>query len=155
MKKISILLLLFVYTGLNLAYSQSNGQLTSLQKTWLSKADRHEKNGWVYLHFEGSAEERGFQHGYLMASDIKEAIRVLSVKWVHQTALGWDWYVQKAGQVLTPKIDAENLAEIDGIVEGMKSAGNTTSRNEVVALNGYVELMGYWWPSVKDSMRSH
>lgn len=154
MKTIAITLLILVSVGINLAYCQTNGLLTDKQKTWLSKAVCHEKNGWAYLHIEGAPEERGFQHGYLMADRIKEAIRVLSAKWVHETAIDWEWYVQKAGEVLTPKVDAENLAEIDGIVEGMYTAGNKSTRDEIVALNGYVELMGYWWPSVKDSMRS-
>ncbi len=134
----------------NLLYAQNN--LTPHQKEWLAKAFKYEKSGWIYLHIEGTPEERGFQHGYLLANEIKDAIRTLSVEWNYQTSLDWKWLVMKAGEILTPNIDSENTAEIDGIVEGMDAAGDSTSRNEIVALNGYIELDWYWWPSVKDSL---
>jgi hypothetical protein len=35
--------------------------LTKEQASWLSRAERHERAGWVYLHIEGQARERGFQ----------------------------------------------------------------------------------------------
>jgi len=151
MKKI-IILLLAVFICSNVVRSQTNSLLTNEQKTWLSKANRHEKNGWIYLHVEGAPEERGFQHGYLLAKEIKESIRVLSGVWQYQSALEWQWLVKKAGIMFTPKVDSENITEIDGIVEGMKTAGVKTSRDEIVAYNGYMELMWYWWPTVKDTI---
>jgi hypothetical protein len=125
---------------------------TAEQNSWVSKAHRHEKNGWLYLHIEGTPKERGFQHGYLLANEIEESIRVLSESWKYQSALDWEWLVKKGGNLFTPNIDPENLAEIDGIVEGMKSAGITTTRDEIVTYNGYMELLGYWWPTVKDTV---
>jgi hypothetical protein len=52
--------------------SEPSIPLSQEQQTWLSKANRHEKNGLIYLHIEGNPEERGFQHGYLVAREIKE-----------------------------------------------------------------------------------
>ena len=152
MKKKVVILILLVISSFTLVFSQNNNQLTNEQKTWLSKANRHEKNGWIYLHIEGNPEERGFQHGYYLSKEIKESIRILSEVWKYQTAMKWSWYVDRAHDILTPKTDPENLAEIDGMVEGMKAAGDTTNRDEVVSLNGYMELLGYWWPLVKDSI---
>jgi hypothetical protein len=152
--KIDVLLILFFLISA-WCQGQTGNPLTGEQKDWLSKANRHEKNGWIYLHIEGNPTERGFQHGYLLAAEIRENIRLLSTRWHYETAIEWKWYVKNAGTVLTPKVDAENLAEIDGIAEGMKAAGINTSRDELVALNGYAELMGYWWPAVKDSVNSH
>jgi hypothetical protein len=131
---------------------QTGNHLTNEQKTWLSNANRHEKSGWIYLHVEGTPEERGFQHGFLLADEIKESIRVLGETWHYQSAMDWKWLVQKAGEMFTPKIDIENISEIDGIVEGMKAAGVNTNRDELVAYNGYMELINYWWPSVKDTI---
>jgi len=137
------------------AASQPAGKLTSDQERVLAKANRHEKCGWTYLHIEGDARDRGFQHGYLMAPEIRENIRLLRARWEYMTALEWSWYVQKAGEVLANKVDTENLEEIDGIAEGLRVAGVNSSRNELVALNGYAELLGYWWPAVKDSLHVH
>ncbi len=150
-----VILILSILLNALPALCQSSTLLNPEQQKWLSKANRHEKNGWTYLHIEGSPKERGFQHGYLMSDEIKEAIRVLSIEWNYQTSMDWSWLVQKGSTILTPKVDPENLAEINGIVEGMKIKGIVTSQDELVSLNGYIELMSYWWPSVKDSIHSN
>ncbi len=145
----TLLVLLFAIQS----FAQTSIPLTQEQESWLANANRHDKKGWTYLHIEGTPTERGFQHGYLLAKEIKESLRVLKKKWEYQSAMEWSWYVQKAGEILTPRVDSENLAEIDGIVEGMRAAGVSTTRDEIVALNGYMELMGYWWPTIKDSLK--
>lgn len=137
------------------AQSQPTGKLTDSQISALAKANRHEKNGWTYLHIEGAPFERGFQHGYLMAAEIRENIRLLRTRWEYQTAMSWSFYVQKAGELLSAKVDRENLEELDGIVAGMLTGGVKSSRDELVGLNGYPELIGSWWPTVKDSVHSH
>jgi hypothetical protein len=152
MKNRLILFCLFLFLLPDFLYTQTNSPLTPDQKSWLSKANRHEKSGWIYLHIEGTPEERGFQHGYLLAKEIKESIRVLSEGWKYRTAMEWQWLVQQAGKMFTVKVDTENLAEIDGIVEGMNAAGDSTTRDEIVALNGCMELIWYWWPTVKNKI---
>lgn len=149
--KILILILSFFFCP-TLVYSQTKKQLTDEQKTWLSKANRHEKNGWIYLHIEGAPKERGFQHGYLLAKEIKESLRVLGEVWHYQTAMDWQWLVDQSAKMFTPKVDSENLEEIDGMVEGLKAANLYSTRDEMVAFNGYMELMWYWWPTVKDKI---
>jgi len=154
MKKHALLCTFFLLICNVSPYAQTIQSLGQEQKSWLAKADRHEKNGWIYLHIEGPPRERGFQHGYLLSQEIKEAIRILGEEWKHMSAMEWTWFVQKAGEILTARVDSENVAEIDGMVEGMKASGVSTTRNELVALNGYMELMWYWWPQVKDSMKT-
>jgi hypothetical protein len=126
--------------------------LSQEQKSWLSKANRHDKNGWIYLHIEGGPEERGFQHGYLLAKEIQESIRILREVWYYQSALDWNWLVQEAAKMFTPGIDTENTKEIDWIVEGMRAAGIITSRDEMVTYNSYMELLWSWWPTAKDKI---
>jgi hypothetical protein len=133
---------------------KANGILSKDQKTRLEKAWRFNKNGWNYLHIEGNPADRGFQHGYLMANEIKENLRLLKSRWNHDTAYEWEWYVDQATRILLPKVDAENLEEIAGIVEGLMEAGISSSVKELVALNGYAELMGSWWSSVRDSVHA-
>lgn len=155
MKKKSILLIISVLFLSALGHCQTTNQLSNEQNKILAKATRHEKNGWIYLHIEGSPRDRGFQHGYIMAAEIKENLRLLRTRWEHKTALEWSWYVNKAEEVLTSKVDAENLEELRGIVEGLRYAGITTTLNEMVGLNGYAELIGSWWPTVKDLFQVH
>jgi hypothetical protein len=120
--------------------------LTDAQKTWLGRANRHERNGWVYLHIEGAPRERGFQHGYLLAAEIARGIKAARTQWEYQSAMSWGWLRDKGTALFAPKIDRESLAELDGIVEGLRAAGVSSSRAELITYNGWIELYGYWWP---------
>src|SRR5689334_15624142 len=51
----------------------------------LARAYRSETNGWIYLHLEGPATERGFQHGYLLAREIAEEIRIRRILWKYES----------------------------------------------------------------------
>ena len=155
MKKRVLSLIIQVFLFSLFVYGKSDYQLSSEQKRWLSRANRHEKEGWIYLHIEGTPQVRGFQHGYLLAGEIRESIRVLSERWTYMSAMDWTWFVKQAGEVLKPGVEKENLEEIDGIVEGLKAAGIASTRDEIIGLNGYMELIDYWWPTVKDSLHSH
>jgi membrane protein implicated in regulation of membrane protease activity len=39
----------------------------------LAKSLRFERGGWIYVHLEGSPQEIGYQHGYLLAPEIWDA----------------------------------------------------------------------------------
>jgi hypothetical protein len=121
--------------------------LTPEQQAWLGQAKRSERAGWIYLHTAGEARERGFQHGYLLAREIADGLRTARIEWEHDSAMEWAWLVRRGAALFVPKIDAENLAELDGIAEGARAAGVNTSREELVAYNGIIELSGYWWPN--------
>jgi hypothetical protein len=127
-------------------------RLSLEQRTWLGRANRHAKHGWVYLHIEGEPQQRGFQHGFLLAREIRDALNTTKAVWQYESGMEWSWLVEKAKTVLAPKIDAENLAEIDGIVNGLRAAGISTSRQELIAYNGFMELDGYWWPIEKEKL---
>jgi hypothetical protein len=150
--KNTIFLVLVVFICTSPARSQSKIRLSDQQKEWISKANRHEKDGWIYLHIEGKPEERGFQHGYLLAKEIKEGIVATGKVWNYETALSWQWMVERSARIFNPKIDPENMEEMEGIVEGMKAAGEDVTRDEIVAYNGSTEFTEYWWPMVKDTI---
>jgi len=154
MKKLFSILIISVFAGNCLIHAQGTSSLTSEQKSWLSKANRHEKNGWIYLHIEGSPEERGFQHGYLLAKEIKGAIWRTAEVWHYQTAMTWQWMVEQSVKMFIPKIDDENMAEMKGIAEGARAAGENVSLDEIVTFNASTDFTEYWWPNVKDSLSS-
>jgi hypothetical protein len=131
----------------------SGPTLSGEQKQWLSHAKRSEREGWVYLHTEGDARERGFQHGYLLCKEITEALRVTRVGWEYQSAMDWSWLVSRAASMFHSKIDEENLAELGGIAEGVSAAGKPTGRDEIIAYNAFIELSSYWWPTELKKMK--
>ena len=128
------------------------GELAAPQKQWLGRAGRHEKAGWIYLHLEGGPRERGFQHGYLLAPEIAECLRVRRAVWHHHSSMEWAWLVREVARFMTPAVDRENRQELEGMVEGMKAAGGNTSLDELVAYNAAAELDDYWWPEVQKKM---
>jgi hypothetical protein len=117
-------------------------------KAALARAERHDRGGWVYLHIEGPPEARGFQHGYLLSREIGEALRVRKELWRHQTGLEWSYLVKRSAEVFLPRVDPENLSEIDGIVSGLHAAGVVSTREEIVAYNAWFDA-GDWWPVEK------
>jgi len=51
--------------------------LNQTEQNYLSKAYRFEKSGWIFLHIEGAPFERGFQHGYLLAKELDQALKTI------------------------------------------------------------------------------
>ena len=121
--------------------------LTTEQQQCVAKGHRFERHGWIYLHVEGEANDRGFQHGYLLAPEIADGLKVTKARWEYESAMTWPWLVERASQMFAPRIDAENLAELQGIADGMTAAGHPASRDDLIAYNGIIELDSYWWPT--------
>ncbi|MDD3041497.1 MAG: hypothetical protein PHW56_00860 [Methanosarcinaceae archaeon] len=130
------------------------GGLTICPITAYKEGFRDEINGWVCLHIEGGPYERGFQHGYLMAPEIKEIMRSIEYLTYWDTGKKWEFFVEAARDLwLSPSgsgIDEEFLAEMQGIAAGAREAGVKITWEEVLAWNGYEELTGYWWPLRKE-----
>src|SRR6266568_4897767 len=67
--------------------------LSSEQQRCVGKGKRSKRAGWIYLHVEGEAHDRGFQHGYLLAKEIAEGLKVTRASWEHGSGMDWDWLV--------------------------------------------------------------
>jgi hypothetical protein len=107
---------------------------------------RFERNGWIYVHLEGPPERLGFQHGYLLADEIKDLLAVLKPWLERTTKKDWGFYRQAAEKILWPKIDTEFQTELDGIVAGAQARGVKADRWDIVALNALEELPYYYVP---------
>lgn len=138
---ICFLLLGAVTAGLILA-----AELSKEEQTWVAKAIRDERNGWIYLHLEGKPYVCGFQHGYLLAKEIAESLRAEKFKAWHSTGKEWPFFVEQTLKLFAPKIDAEFREEMEGIVAGARQAGTDVSYGDIVLLNASSEIMGYWYP---------
>jgi hypothetical protein len=138
-----------------LPISQSLGQthLSHDQQQLISRANRHDRDGWIYLRLEGSPRELGFQHGYLLAREIDRSLTTTRKEWEYSSGMDWSWLVQKGNEMFLQRIDSSLVAELDGIVDGLAAAGMKSDRAEMIAYNGIIELGKYWWPGVKDSLK--
>jgi Phospholipase B len=112
----------------------------------LAKAYRFERGGWIYVHLEGSPHDIGYQHGYLLASEIADGFAAASLEMTHESNRDWDFFRRAAREMLWPKIDPEYQAELQGIVEGIQARKVKLDLDDIVALNAFMELGDYYVP---------
>jgi len=112
----------------------------------LQGSARFERNGWIYVRVAGPPARLGYQHGYLLAPEIKALLGVLDPFLAHTTKHNWQFYRDASQRILWPKIDAEFQSEIDGIVAGLAARGVKADRWDIVALNALEELPYYYVP---------
>ena len=58
----------------------------------LAKAYRFERGGWIYVHLEGSPHDIGYQHGYLLATEIADGFAAASLEMTHNSNRDWDFF---------------------------------------------------------------
>jgi hypothetical protein len=138
------LCLLAVASVLTLPASAS--VVTMPSEDQLQGSARFERNGWVYVRLAGPPARLGYQHGYLLAPEIKALLGVLKPFLAHETKHDWQFYREASERILWPKIDNEFQAEIDGIVAGLNARGVQADRWDIVALNALEELPYYYVP---------
>jgi hypothetical protein len=114
---------------------------------------RFERNGWVYVHLQGPPALVGYQHGYHLAPEIADLLRVAKPFLQQETKHDWEFYRHASQEILWPKIDAEFQSEIDGIVKGAKARGVNADRLDIVALNALQELPYYYVPWLDKQQR--
>ena len=105
-----------------------------------------EQNGWIFVHLEGSPEHVGYQHGYLLAEEIADFLRVCKPYLEKSTKRDWKFYREASERMLWPKIEPEYQRELDGIVAGLNARGKAADRWDIVALNALEELPYYYVP---------
>ena len=110
----------------------------------LKKSSRTgERGGWVQVQLEGTPAEIGFQHGYLLASEIQDTFKAVSIEVVHEEKKDWAFFRKAAEEVFWPHVEQEYREELTGIVEGQKAHGGKLDLWDVVALNAWLELPYY------------
>ncbi len=112
----------------------------------LAKAYRFERGGWIYVHLEGSPHDIGYQHGYLLATEIADGFAAASLEMTHNSNRDWDFFRRAAREMLWPKIDPEYQAELQGIVDGLRERQVKLDIYDIVALNAFMELADYYVP---------
>jgi hypothetical protein len=127
------------------------GAVSDSRTATLAKASRFERNGWIYIHLEGSPEEIGYQHGYLLAREIDEALRVFKKYLPRTTKRDWQFYRKAAHEIFWKKIGDEYQKEIQGIATGAYARGVKIDSDDVLAMNGWIELASYYVPSLSQS----
>ncbi len=153
---VCVLFVVSIITGcaLETAGPVSEEYITLKEKDWLEKAYRYDKNGWIFLHIEGEPFERGFQRGYLTAGEIDEFLKTMAYIQKFRTAKELDFFVKAAAKLFKGKVSREYVEEMEGMVAGMKRVGKKITFEEMLFMNGFIDISWYWWRQEKKSMGS-
>jgi len=125
---------------------------------------RYNINGWIYLYIKGEPYERGYQHGYLLASEIVDMItrwsNVIhnspglkninidpeSARYQKISDAWWNFIRSRAKRTFWDRFPDEYKQEINGIADGVKARnikfhGRDIDYLDVLASNEMYEIM--------------
>ncbi len=108
-------------------------------------AYRYPQDGWIVLHIEGEPYERGYQHGRLLASEIRDYIQTLArYRAPKSPSDGWRELRNLANALFLRRYDKEYLEEMKGIADGAAAGGAHVDGRpvdflDVVAINSEIE----------------
>jgi len=146
MNKICATLLFALSALLFSGFSSYESNPASAKDDPMKGSYRFERDGWIFIHLEGSPDQIGYQHGKLLAKETEDLLRVLKPFLLHETKKDWNFYRKASQDLLWPKIDVEFQQELDGIVRGLNDRGVKVDRWDIVALNALEELPYYYVP---------
>ena len=87
-------------------------------------AYRYPQAGWIVLHIEGKPYDRGYQHGYLMPSEIAGYLRCFAaMQSPHAPGDGWNNTRKLVNALFLRRYKPEYLEEMKGIADGATAAG--------------------------------
>lgn len=122
--------------------------LTAEQQAWVAQASRENVNGWLHVKIQGAPFARGFQYGFLTAAEFAEAIRVYTEMTYQTMGMDYSFFVEKGAEYHKDKLTPEIAEEMEGIAAGYTAAGVATTLDDIIGWNAYMEMTGYWWPTV-------
>lgn len=104
---------------------------------------RPAKNGWTFVHLQGTPHQIGFQNGYLLAPEIADAIKVVQLETKHDDKKDWEFFRDAAKNMMWPHIEQEYRDELQGIADGATAHGVKIDVWDVIGLNALTEW-GYF-----------
>lgn len=146
MRRFTLTILFIFFLSLWVRPLAAGSNLNENEKEWLKKGYRLDLNGWIFLHIEGKPFERGFQRGYLTAAEIEDFLKTIAYVEKFQTAKEIRFFVEAAPRLFKDKVSEEFVEEMKGMVAGMEKAGKKVSYEEMLLMNGFIDVLWHWWP---------
>jgi Phospholipase B len=112
---------------------------------------RPQKNGWTFVHLQGTPHQIGFQNGYLLAPEIEDTLKVIMLEQTHSSKKDWQFFRDAAQNMMWPHIEQEYREELQGIADGVNAHGVKIDLWDVVTLNAAEE----WDYYVKQYDKEH
>lgn len=124
----------------------SRAELGPEQRAWLDQASRRDVDGWIHVAVKGPPMARGFQYGYLVADEYAAAVRAYEQMTYQKIGMDYGFFVDRANELHADKVPDELREEMEGVAAGLTAAGAPATFQDVLGMNDWMELTGYWWP---------
>jgi len=147
----SLLVLSFALTLLASKTKPTSRQNAAIDARMKNAFRRPQESGWTFVHLEGTPSEVGYQHGFLLAREIEDALKVTALEQTHDNKRDWQFFRDAAQTMMWPHIEQEYREEMQGIADGAGAAGAKLDLWDVVALNGAME----WSYYVQENDKQH
>ncbi len=144
MRRWLVVLVALVLAGIGLSFSSASALRAGAPESELKGAFRRpERNGWTFVHLQGTPHEIGFQNGYLLAPEIEDGLKVTILEQTHASRKDWQFFRDAAQNMMWPHIEQEYREELQGIADGVNAHGVKMDLWDVVALNAAEEWSYY------------
>ena len=144
MRRILLLMSWLALTATVLLIVPSGSSLAATKASELSGAFRLPvKNGWTFVHLEGTPHQIGFQNGYLLAPEVEDMLKVAVLEAQHDYNKPWSFFRDAAQNMMWPHIEQEYREELQGIADGATAHGVKIDLWDVIGLNAATEW-GYY-----------
>lgn len=120
--------------------------LTAEQQAMVDRAQLQRVHGWNHIKVTGSAYERGFQEGYLLADQYADAQRVYAYLTLESFGMEYSWFAEQSLRLHKAMIPERYATELQGMADGLTAAGVAATLDDLIAWNDWMEITGYWWP---------
>lgn len=113
-----------------------------------ARALRSTNSGWIVVQVAGEPYQRGYAFAMDTAAEYVAYYDALAFFTYETTGKSMEYFVSVANQLHAHKIPAEFLAEMQGYADGVSAAasGRNVSLAEIIGVNAWMEITGYWWP---------
>src|SRR3982751_4132700 len=88
--------------------------LQSAHPGHLSQGTREDRDGWIYIHVQGSPHDVGYEHATLLAPELDDALKAVKVEMAGDTGKDWTWFRETAYTLYWKKLDPEYQQEMVG-----------------------------------------
>ena len=120
--------------------------LTPEQEEIVKHVQHQEINGWQHIKVKGTPYECGFQEGYTLVDEYKDAQRVYKYMTYETYGKEYDYFAEQSLKMHKDKVPERIMQELQGMADGLTAAGYPSTVDDLIAWNDWMELTGYWWP---------
>ena len=160
---LTILLIPLLFSAIIVAEDDITNS-TVISADQYDKGYRYNVQGWIYVHIEGDAYERGYQHGYLLSEEIIDMLnrwsnvihnykfidrmgkRFSESRYKKVAETWWNFCTKQNTKMYWNKFPEEYQSEIEGIADGVTARGGQihgrdVNYQDILAMNQMYEFM--------------